>query len=98
MVSATFLATILAVSGSNNATMLFFTADWCPACQSTKPAVQRLISAGYSVREISVDRETELATRFRVTAVPCFVLVADGHEIERVAEATSYARLVQMFD
>lgn len=98
MVSATILAAVLAVSGSSDTTLLYFTADWCGACKSTKPAVQRLVAAGYPVREISVDREAELVSKFRVTAVPCFVLVADGREVDRVAEASSYARLVQMFE
>jgi thiol-disulfide isomerase/thioredoxin len=98
MVSAYFLATILAISSAPDGTLLYFTADWCGACQSTKPAVQRLVAAGYPVREVNVDREKDLVSRFRITSLPCFILVAEGREVERVAEATSHARLVQMFD
>lgn len=98
MVSATLLAGLLAVSGSSDVTLLEFTADWCGACQAVKPTVQRLTAAGYPVRVVNVDRERELVAQFRVTAVPCFVMISGGREVDRVAEAASYGRLVQMFE
>ena len=37
-----------------------------------------------------------LASRFGVTAVPCFVMVVDGKEVDRVVGGTTRARLEQM--
>jgi thioredoxin-like negative regulator of GroEL len=98
MVSASILATVLAVAAAPDVTLFSFSADWCGACQSVKPVVQRLSQDGYPVREVNIDRERELVARFRVTSVPSFVLLVDGREVDRVAESASYARLAQMFD
>jgi S1-C subfamily serine protease len=61
------------------------------------PAVSRLVSDGYPVQRIDVDRNPEVARQFGVRGVPAFVLVAGGREIERVEGATSYDRLARMF-
>jgi hypothetical protein len=61
------------------------------------PVVQRLASMGYPVRKVDIDQQRDLASRFRVQGVPCFVMVVDGREVDRVVGATSLERLQQMF-
>jgi S1-C subfamily serine protease len=63
-----------------------------------KPTVRSLISANYPIREVDVTREPQLARDFRVDRIPCFVMLVDGQEVDRVVGATSSDRLVQMFD
>lgn len=99
MVSATILAGMLAISGAggSHVSLLYFTSDNCPACRSVRPSVQRLVAAGYPVSTINIDREPDLARQFRIQAIPTFVLMRDGEELERITEAASQSRLVQMF-
>jgi S1-C subfamily serine protease len=63
-----------------------------------KPIVQSLINAGYPVRQIDVSREPELARQYNITGIPCFVMLVDGQEVDRVVGGnTSSERLQQMF-
>src|SRR5687768_15540685 len=94
--SACALACIL--SGADNAVLMEFSADWCGPCRSVQPTVQRLISDGYPVQVVNIDREPQLVAQFRVTSVPCFVLVVGGREVDRVLGAASYDRLTGLFD
>ncbi len=84
-------------SGNNDLVLLDFGADWCVPCRSMEPTLQRLEEAGYPVRRVNVEQSPELASRFAVGSIPCFVLVRDGREVQRTVGATSYDRLVQLF-
>ena len=89
---------LLAAASTGDTVLLDFSSRWCAPCRQMDSTVQRLASAGYPVRKIDVDQQRELAARFRVTSVPCFVLVSGGREVDRVVGAVSHARLVQMFE
>jgi S1-C subfamily serine protease len=58
--------------------------------------VQRLAAAGYPIRKVNVEHERDLAGRFGITRIPCFVMVVDGKESDRMVGATSYDRLEAM--
>ncbi|OHB81738.1 MAG: hypothetical protein A2W31_07150 [Planctomycetes bacterium RBG_16_64_10] len=73
-----------------------FTADWCGPCKSMRALVARLAAVGWPIREVDVDREPGLAARFRVTSIPCFVLVVDGKELDRAVGVVDFGRLAQM--
>jgi thiol-disulfide isomerase/thioredoxin len=98
MVTLSACALLCLATSADNVTLLEFTADWCAACRTSEPTVQRLVADGYPVQRIQVDHQREIASRFRIQVVPCFVLVAAGREVERVEGPASYARLVQMFE
>jgi thiol-disulfide isomerase/thioredoxin len=98
MVTAHAFVLALAVAGSGETTLLEFTAPWCGPCRTMEPTVGRLSTAGYPVRKIDVDQHPDIAARFHITSLPSFVMVADGHEVDRVVGAASYARLQQMFE
>jgi hypothetical protein len=61
-----------------------------------QPIVDRLAAQGYPVRKVDIDQDRALAARFGVTAVPCFVMLVDGQEVDRVVGGTTQARLEQM--
>jgi S1-C subfamily serine protease len=63
-----------------------------------KPTVRSLLSANYPIREVDVTRDPQLAQNFRVDRIPCFVMLVNGQEVDRVVGATTSDRLVQMFD
>jgi len=85
-----------ALGGGGETVLLDFYADWCGPCQQMSPVVDRLAAAGHPVRKVNVDQEQELAARFGVRGVPCFVMLVDGKEVDRVVGATSSRRLERM--
>lgn len=92
---AVFLALVCHLHAGETV-LLDFYADWCGPCRSMVPVVERLISEGHAVRRINVDQQRQLAARFRVTALPCFVMLVDGQEVDRQVGAVGYERLAQM--
>jgi thiol-disulfide isomerase/thioredoxin len=98
MVSLHAFLLAAALTGGNDTVLLHFTADWCGPCRQMEPTIQRLRDAGYPLRKVDVDREPDLTRQFRVGPIPCFVLVRDGREVDRVLGAASYDRLARMFE
>src|SRR5690606_5295741 len=73
-----------------------FKADWCAPCRQMSPVVQQLTDAGYPVREIDVEQDRDATQRFGVGPLPCFVLVVDGKEVDRVVGLVSESELTGM--
>jgi thiol-disulfide isomerase/thioredoxin len=88
---------VAALSAAPDAVLLQFSSDHCSPCRAMAPAVSKLVSDGYPVQRIDVDRYPEVAKQFNIRGVPAFVLVAGQQEIARVEGATSYERLAGMF-
>ena len=97
MLPVTTLVILSAISGTSDAVLLQFASENCAPCRAMQPAVSRLVTDGYPIQRIDVDRHPEVARQFNVTGVPSFILLVGGKEVGRVAGATSYDRLVQMF-
>lgn len=97
MVSLQAVAVMLALSGSGQTVLLDFYADWCGPCRAMAPTVKQLEASGYAIRQVNIDRERELAAKFHVTNIPCFVMLVDGREKERIVGPTDAQRLAQMF-
>ena len=54
-----------------------FYAEWCGPCQIMKPRlldVAERIGENAKVVEIDVDREKEIAERYRILSVPTFII------------------------
>jgi hypothetical protein len=60
------------------------------------PLVDSLAAQGQPVRKVDFDRERDLVARYHVTAIPCFVMLVNGQEVDRAVGAVSQARLQQM--
>jgi thiol-disulfide isomerase/thioredoxin len=86
----------LALSGAGETVLLDFHADWCGPCQQMNGTVGQLTARGFPVRKVNIDQEKALAARYKVSSIPCFVMVADGQEIDREVGVVSLARLEQM--
>ena len=87
---------LTALSSPGETVLLEFTTTGCVPCQAMQPVVQRLQREGLPVRQINIAADRQTASRFRVYQVPCFVMVVDGREVDRVVGATTYNRLVSM--
>ena len=100
VLTATMIALIntpSAFSSNSEVVLLDFHSANCIPCQHMQPILQRLQLSGLPVQPVDVDRQPELAQRYGVTGVPCFVLVSGGREVDRVVGATSTDRLLAMF-
>ena len=85
------------LSNPGQVEMLDFYADWCAPCRAMQPTIQALEAKGYPVRKVNIAQDHELAAKYGVQSVPCYILVVDGKEVERVMGGTSFSRLEKMF-
>lgn len=76
--------------------LLDFTATWCGPCQQMSSTVSKLERQGFPIRKVDIDQEPALASRFNVQSIPCFVLVANGKELDRVTGLTTEQQLRKM--
>jgi thiol-disulfide isomerase/thioredoxin len=94
-ISAAILAMALGGSGGNSGetVLLDFSAPWCGPCRQMEPAVKQLVARGYPVRKVDFDAQRALATQYQVNAIPCFVMLVDGQEVDRIVGHTSQRNL-----
>lgn len=83
-----------AANGDN--VLLDFTAKWCGPCQQMSPIISKLERENLPVRKVDIDVEDKLARQYNVSSIPCFVLVANGREINRITGVTDEKTLRSM--
>ena len=88
----------LATAANQDNVLLDFTASWCGPCQQMSSIVSGLERQGFPIRKVDVDREPGLAAKFKVQSIPCFILVANGEELDRVTGATTEQQLRGMLN
>jgi len=82
-----------AQAAAGEVVLLDFAASWCGPCRQMAGLIGEISAAGWLVRHVDVDRESDLVKRFGVTGVPCYVLLVKGHEVGRINGATTRAEL-----
>ena len=85
-----------AAAAAGEVVLLDFNAGWCGPCRQMAPIVAEVAAAGWVVRSVDVDHETDLVRRFGVTGVPCYVLLVKGHEAGRINGATTRPELERL--
>ncbi len=68
--------------------LIIFHARWCAPCRlmqetTLRDARVRELMYSYDVLTVDIDVDRERASRFQVTAVPCYVVIRDGRLINR---------------
>ncbi len=93
---AALVALAITGAGSGQTVLLDFYSDACGPCRQMMPTVDQLAAQGNPVQRVNVTQYPDLARRFGVTSIPCFVMVVNGREAGRVVGATSLGRLEQL--
>ena len=73
--------------------VLFFNATWCGPCRQMRPIVAGMRRQGYRMRDVDVDHHRELAEKYGIRAVPTFVFLENGNEVNRISGGTTSQRL-----
>lgn len=78
--------------------LIDFYADWCGPCQMMKPVVEEFAAnhPEIKVTSINIDDEEELAEKYEVSTIPCFVVLKDGEEIRREVGVLSPKKLEKL--
>ncbi|MQL99821.1 hypothetical protein Taro_032553 [Colocasia esculenta] len=73
----------------NQAMVIDFSASWCGPCRFIEPAFKALASRFNDVvfTKIDVDELPDVAEKWGVQAMPTFVLLRGGREVDRVVGA-----------
>ncbi|KAK0575179.1 hypothetical protein LWI29_035124 [Acer saccharum] len=74
---------------TNKLLVIDFTATWCGPCKSMEPAIKEFVAKYTEVEfiKIDVDKFTEIAKEFAIEAMPTFILVKKGKEVDRLVGA-----------
>lgn len=88
---------VLAAPVQAKTQLLAFSSPHCGPCQQLKPTLQQMQRAGYPIQPVDVTQQPQVAQQFRVSRVPCLVMVTDGREVSRIPHGASKAELQQMF-
>ena len=85
-----FEAALAEARSANKRVLVDFSADWCPPCIAMKhdvwphPQVVEAVGAGHVALLVDADRDTVLAARYGVSAIPTVLLLdADGRVVKR---------------
>jgi thioredoxin-like negative regulator of GroEL len=78
--------------------VLFFNASWCGPCRQMKPIVTAMRRQGFHMRDVDVDQNRALATKYGIHSVPTFVFVENGAEVHRFSGGTSSDNLRKLCD
>ena len=84
---------------SEKPVLVDFYAEWCGPCQMMRPRildVAERIGEDAKVVQIDVDKEKEIAERFRIQSVPTLIIFKKGKQLWRQTGVISTHALVLM--
>lgn len=76
-----------------------FYADWCGPCKAMKPTLEKFKeSSKIPLLEINVDTENDIAQKYGIRSIPCFVVIEDEKEIARKLGMQSLEQLKKLVE
>ncbi len=90
-----------AVLKSETPVLVDFWAEWCAPCRAMGPYVDKLAEeyAGkLKVMKINTQDNTEVPSRYGITAIPTFLLIKGGEVVKQMVGSQPYDALKQVVD
>ena len=90
-----------AVLQSDTPVLVDFWAEWCAPCRAMGPYVDKLAEeyAGkLKVMKINTQDNTEVPSRYGITAIPTFLLIKGGEVVKQMVGSQPYDALKQVVD
>jgi thioredoxin 1 len=79
--------------------VLYFSAKWFTACQSTTPLIEQLKRSGEAqVATVDVDYDVSLVGQYNIKSVPTTVILENGNEVKRHIGSMSTETLKQLIN
>lgn len=88
------------VAKSEQPVVMEFTAPWCRPCRDMEPIVAALSVERPDLRFalVDVDKAVQLAMKYRVTSIPCFIFFKDGEVVGREVGSLSRSELESLIE
>ncbi|GMR44497.1 hypothetical protein PMAYCL1PPCAC_14692, partial [Pristionchus mayeri] len=87
--------------GANGCIFIDFFAHWCPPCRRIAPLYEQMATQFPSITftKVNVDETRDIAMRYGIRAMPTFVVLRGGQEVERIqgADPNRLQQLAQMY-
>ena len=65
--------------------LIFFSANWCSACQAMKPTVEQISKQmGIPLNKIDTDYDVSNRDKYRVEKIPTLILLENGKDLKRI--------------
>ena len=86
------------VRTSKKTVLLDFYADWCGPCRMVSPIVEEIAAENpqYLIGKINVDKEPELAEKFKVLSIPTLAVIKNGNVVSQSPGARPKADILAM--
>lgn len=78
--------------------VLKFSANWCGPCQMLGMTLKSLDENTIPIREVDIDEELDLASKFNIRSVPTMVMLENGSEVKRVSGAIPLAKVKEFLN
>jgi thioredoxin len=86
------------LSGSDLPVLVDFYADWCGPCQMMVPILEQVnaqLQGRIRIVKIDTEKYPQLATEYRIEALPTLVLFKGGQPVDRIEGVVQAPQLVQ---
>ncbi len=88
------------VKNSEKPVLLDFYADWCAPCRMISPVVEEIAAENpqYLIGKINVDKEPELAQKFKVLSIPTLAVIRNGNVASQSAGTKQKSEILAMLE